>query len=166
MEELIQLIIILAIIGSTIWKMIKSSQSEKTEKLSVIDKLKKAFDEMARSIQTELETRAGEASPGTDAWERLLAGPASEDEPEKTAPPPLPAPSGKPEIKEKKGLAPPLPKPADKVSQPEAEMHPGIMATAKKQPVGYLGKTDLQRAVIWSEILGPPVGLRENVFEK
>lgn len=117
--------------------------------------------ELTNQLQQRMEPRKADTGEGLTAWEQIL-GREIEEEPVEaiSGPPP---PSGPPKPKKYREKAEhPAPSPITKTAVGKEGAK-----TASTPPPG-LGRgeaaptvEELRNAVIWSEILGKPVGLRE-----
>ncbi|MCP4105952.1 MAG: hypothetical protein GY749_10510 [Desulfobacteraceae bacterium] len=139
-DSIFNIIIILIVLGSVISRIRKHS-SQQSDKPKKTPAWKQILQDIVSEIGREFDTE--KAEPGSKDWEYII----SQDRDiapgygKKTqVPPPLPVA----DEREKDKL------PDEKKTEPQIiPQHP---AHTKKF---------LQKAVVWSEILGPPVGLRK-----
>lgn len=172
MDDIFTLILVIIAIVSAVTK----AKSKTTPKPRKYDKPAASGDLRAKlkaffaDIQEKLEAQTQQGASGSSQWRQLkrgnkAGGPSAdhydmsvedlilEDE----EPPP------EPEIKPRRRSVAVQPQPAKK--QPTGEqpdLHPGEPAPAK----AALNRAFLRKAVIWSEILGPPKALREFSGER
>jgi len=179
-DTLIFIIVFLAVVISNIKKILsegkkkkgaeKKTQPEKTKKTDVLQRF---VEKVVARIQEEIAPEPSEPSPGGKAkgkvsgWEALLGEGAAPSAPyeedvvrdEDTDDVPLESEEAESEVSEIPDAI------EDIILEPEpvisTEDQKGIErypeSTAPVYPV-----SELRRAVIWSEILGPPVALRED----
>jgi hypothetical protein len=173
MDNFITLVVVIIFVVSIISR-IKTAQKPKGGAKPVPpsdlgNKLKAFFAD----IQQKLEEQAADRAPGASRWDELsnaggsrqLLQPNNEmslDDLELEyveEQPSTPKPAKKPPLR-----------PAMARSQPlEERPHSGHPGPCKREPMP--AKTDpcpefLRRAVVWSEILGPPVSLRDSRWER
>ncbi len=170
MDDIITLIVIVIAVVSAVSK-IKSQQKEKSGPKPAAGselgtKLKAFFAEVQRSFE-EQKTKA---PSGASRWEQLQSAGRTEETParnyeltledlelEEEQPPP--APVKKPPVRPARAR----PRPA--AGQP---VH-SAPAACKSEPLDQKAAPCpefLRRAVVWSEILGPPVALRDTPWER
>ncbi len=118
--------------------------------------------DLTEQMQQQMEAPKADTKEGRSAWEQIL-GREIEEEP--VEPIPVPPPPPKPPKPKKTGERVPRPAPS-----PAAKAAVGReTAKAVSPPPGMnLGEAapsvdELRNAVIWSEILGKPVGLRDEL---
>ena len=168
-ESLIWTVIFLIYIASVVLKRIRSSSkagkkaAAKTrtgwkEKLTRFQShLQDKFSDFMKQMQQEVEAAKQKDSKKETGWEKLL--PLKDDEPEP--------------VEDITELIEVSPEPSRKIVSEEVAFR-WEDADEKKEPVvsekeplakdlAY-GIRDLRRAVIWSEILAPPVALRDEQF--
>jgi hypothetical protein len=114
--------------------------------------------DLADQVQQQMEAQKPETEEGRSAWERLM-GREIDEEPIEAVPVPPPPPKPK---RSRESAPRPAPSPIAKTAVGK-EKTKAVSAPPGLKP----GKTtpsaeELRNAVIWSEILGKPVGLREE----
>jgi hypothetical protein len=132
--------------------ILNSKQRQEEKKTGWKNILIEAYEQIQREIKAAQEQKQGKygkfqkeqkkSEPGTILWEKETLIPS---------PPPIPSK----DIKKKKTTTPP--------QKPEIEKVQELKAVKADLP--FTGKPtvkDLRKAVVWSEILAPPVALREN----
>lgn len=117
--------------------------------------------DLTDQLQQQMESRKTDTGDGRTAWE-LILGREIEEEPVEAipGPPPPPEPPRPQKYRERAGHPAPSPVAKTTVGKERAK-------TASTPPAGLRrggaapSVEELRNAVIWSEILGKPVGLRE-----
>jgi hypothetical protein len=171
MDDIFTLIIIIITIVSAIGQIAKSKKKsagggKPAARGELGTKLKAFFSE----IQQRLEESSSKGSPGASPWDALQdVGQAKEP------------PAGSYELsledlelEEEEAPAPPVKKPPPRparVPAKPAAARPVDPAPEPCAPEPLVGKTApcpefLRRAVVWSEILGPPLALRDTPWER
>ena len=168
-ESLIWAVIFLIYIASVVLKRIRSSSKAKKkaaattrtgwkEKLTKFQRqIQDMFSDFMKQMQQEVEAAKKKDSEKETGWEKLL--PPKDDEPEPVA-----------EQIELMDVSPDRPRKIvgeeiafrwEDAAEKKEPVVPEKEPLAKDLPYGI---QDLRRAVIWSEILAPPVALREERF--
>jgi hypothetical protein len=134
--------------------LLKSEKNKQDKKSGWKNILLDAYEQIQREIKTAQEQKQAQydkpgKAPETSKSDTLLW------EKEALIPTPPPIPISK-EIKKKKAAAPPPIKP-EIVKLQEPKVIKADLPLIKKPTI-----QDLRKAVVWSEILAPPVALREN----
>ena len=159
-----QSIILIAIVGFYILsfvlkKIIAASKSVKQNGAGKTPEWKQKLNRYMAQVRQEMGPAKQEVLPGQTGWERVM--PRVEDEPEDEseyepgyameAPARTAGPAKKPSSKK-------IPVPA----RPARKTKPTTVSETQTRPkaLGF-GIADLRKAVIWSEILAPPLALRD-----
>jgi hypothetical protein len=134
--------------------LLKSEKNKQDKKPGWKNILLDAYEQIQREIKTAQEKKQAQydkpekapekSKPDTLLWEKEALIPT---------PPPIPISK---EIKKKKAAPPPPIKP-EFVKLQEPKVVKADLPLIKKPTI-----RDLRKAVVWSEILAPPVALREN----
>jgi hypothetical protein len=147
-EYLIWFLIFLVYIGSFILKRMRSASKPKSSGGLHFGWKKKLDDFLARAKEEMNETRQVGATTDT-VWDRFLSQESDESEPlEDEAPPVKTEPIIKPE-----------PVAVDKRKRATVDSATGIPLRKEESS---RRSVDLKKAVVWAEILGPPVALRKD----
>ena len=167
MENLFPLIFIVIALISIIGQIKKRSKPPGAAKASQVGWMQK-LNTMLAELQQRLQQPPQGGAPGPSPWERLLKGSGLPD-----SPPDVPA-AIRDEVQEVKSASRParvrpvVPGRApaagrDKIP-PVATAPPTLVASVAKGSATPLprSRADLRKAVIWSEILGSPVALRDK----
>jgi len=133
--------------------LLKSEKNKQDKKSGWKNILLDAYEQIQREIKTAQEQKQAqydkpEKVPETSKPDTLLL------EKKALIPTPPPIPFSK-EIKKKKAAEPPIKPELVKLQEPKVVK--GDLPLIKKPTI-----QDLRKAVVWSEILAPPVALREN----
>lgn len=145
--DILPIIIILVVLVSMIRKRLASGKSRAPKRS---EGLREIFGNMIAQIGKEIERARREASGEATGWERFVpkdteAGPVLEE-------------------KEAVEALPPSPKPAvmkEKIPALEKEAAVAKPARYRCRHPDYVLK-NLRKAVVWSEILAPPLALRDE----
>ncbi len=169
-EPFLSIIFVMIYIVGIIWWNKKKAAAKKAggkeagEKKAKGPKLIRKLEQFLEQAQREKEARSGEPDMGSQQWLKLMGMPvAGQTQPPAVAPPPPPMPEE------------PVPPPPPKTPRAAAHekrtndrivhLEPGMVpktAPADSPIAGFARLTQLQQAVAWSEILGPPVALRKR----
>jgi len=167
-EDLIWVIIFLIYVVSVIWKKTRAaSKAGKKGPAKRRPAWKEKLDKFISRVQQELEAAKKEGSKKETGWERVL--PREDDEPElameevalKRLEPIRKEISS--ERIEKAIEKPPLPTIKPALVKADAEsIEPAVSGKEILTKDLEFGIQDLRKAVIWSEILAPPLALRDK----
>ena len=163
-DNLIALIIVLIVIASQLRKLAKSGRNPGQKKRSG---LKEQLGEMWTRLQRDLEAAKTEAAPPS-GWEQFTPQPSEQledlDFEEVPTEPPHPQPAAS-----EKALMSDAAEPTSLPNATAGAAAPGIKTPLPPGGVpstaawtSAFNSADLERAVIWSEIIGPPLALRNR----
>jgi hypothetical protein len=169
MDNIVTLIVIFIVLGSVIRKFKGEQKTKKGATPPDGGWLTKLKDALA-DIQRQIEQQSKGPTSGASGWDQLLrggepyssqpdAGEAALDDPvfEDAQTPPHP-----------EKMEPATPVRAQAIRSDKAQVVPGVKrrkAVHAGQPSCApmaVSRADLRKAVIWAEILGPPVALRDQ----
>jgi hypothetical protein len=179
MEELIPfLLFTIFVVLSVIGKVKRGKKKHKSAKAIDREGLAVRIHTWLTDLQKRIETQTQKAPKGILDWEKLIGRSQSEGAH------PVPYDDGREDmdLDAAKETPSPLPKTAPIATPPQPRMsigpseRPTTMAVetprmpikARRKPMSTMLPTDragLRQAVIWSEILGPPIALRDPFRE-
>ena len=170
MDDIITLIIVIITVVSAIGRIRSKQLSKSGAKPASSGELGTKLKAFFAEIQRGFEQQASKSPSGTSRWERLQHAGQSKERPaqsyelslddlelEEERPPA--APARKPPVR------PAEAKPQPKAAAPD---HPAP-ESCSPEPLAVRGAACpefLRRAVVWSEILGPPVALRNTPWDR
>lgn len=171
MDDIFTLIIIIITIVSAIGQIVKAKQksasgAKPAARSELGTKLKAFFSE----IQQRLEEQSPKGSPGGSPWDALQNIGRAKEPPTESYDLSL----EDLEMEEEEATAPPVKKPPPRparVHPKPAAARPVDPAPAPCAPEPLVGETApcpefLRRAVVWSEILGTPLALRDTPWDR
>ena len=118
--------------------------------------------DLTDQLQQQMESRKTGAGDGRSAWEQIL-GREIEEEPVEAIPGPPPPPEPPRPKKYRERGAPPAPSPIAQTAVGKEKTKTVSAQIGLSRGEAVPSVEELRNAVIWSEILGKPVGLREEL---
>lgn len=175
MDNLIPVIIFLIVIWS-IFSKIKQQKKQSgaggkpARTGGLVDRINAFLSDVQRQMEEEAAKRQGSGPADLTDWSRLVdeqeaempARPMAEDSLDDLV---LEVEAPVPEYKPKPPVRPPRPaaRGLRKVeTPPPAPPQPAMAAVGEPTAKRAGSRADLRRAIVWSEILGPPVSLRDR----
>lgn len=116
--------------------------------------------DLTDQLQQQMEAQKADTGEDRSAWEQIL-GREFEEEPMDATPLPPPPPEPPKPKKTRERTPPPTPSPVDKTALGKEKAKPVSAPPGMRVGEAAPSVEELRNAVIWSEILGKPVGLRD-----
>lgn len=170
MDTIITLIVIAIMVVSVISQIKAKQKAKPGAKPSNTGGWVAKLNTFIADIQKKIDEQSKESSPGLAEWRQLMdggnAGISQTDVPDDSLGDLVFEEDDVPVLPEKKPPVRPVraqAKPSDKKPViPDAPQRPALRARKTTLSTMAGNRADLRRAVIWSEILGPPVALKDQ----
>lgn len=117
--------------------------------------------DLTDQLQQQMEAQKADTGEGRSAWEQIL-GREFEEEPMAATPLPPPPPEPPKPRQTRERIPRHAPSPVDKTAVGKEKPKPVSATPGLRFGEAAPSVEELRNAVIWSEILGKPVGLREE----
>lgn len=168
MENFIPIIFVLIFIFSILSRKKARKDARTGGKPAPTGSLAQRLNAFLTDVQKRIEQEAAAAkgTPDVSGWSQLvdddeeesLEGLVLEADERVVMPPPAPKPSPPPKRREQSRIR----RVQDVAAPPRQKPEPAPAAkTVQRRSRGF-DRAALRRAIVWSEIIGPPVALREN----
>ncbi len=170
MENIITFIVIAIMIVSAVSKIKAKQKKKKSDKPSGSGGWIEKLNTFLANIEKNVQQQSKGSTTGISAWKQLMegakAGRLQTDPHEDSLEDLILEEDELPVLtKQKRTVRPvkaPIKRPDKEKISPDATRKPALQAQKSKRSGIAMDRASLRRAVIWSEILGPPVALRDQ----